>query len=140
MSEATKKGEKFTKAREFLFKNPTIASTLINWRKMHGPTLYKALSLSGVQWDINSKTWSLAKKVSTADQRQIKVSTPALSGDDLTVQVRVIAHEQLINKSVSELLELASALDWLLLRNSGVRKGHYGSGRLVYLKFRLPRS
>jgi len=138
MVEQTKKGEKFAAARRFLKDNPRIASRLMNWQKMHGSTLYKALSLSGVTWDIERKCWKAEKLMYNEAPALVAVTPTRKTGENLTVKVRIIADEEHINRALANLLEMAGALDWVLLRNSGVRKGHYGTGRLVYLVFRIP--
>lgn len=138
MTEQTKKGEKFAKARQFMKENPRVATRLVNWQKMHGPTLYRALGLAGVVWDVEDKCWRASKKGDNEAPALVSVSPARTVDESLIVKVRIIADESQINRSLSNLLEMAGALDWVLLRNSGVRKGHYGSGRLVYLVFRIP--
>ena len=135
MVEQTKRGEKFTQAREYVKAHPRLAKTLMNWQKMHGPTLYKALQLSGVQWDMVKKAWYGPDADSTVDNHRVIVSKPSHAADRTTVQVRIIADPSVVAQVVSDMCEIARALNWLLVRNSGVRKGHYGEKRIVYLKF-----
>jgi len=138
MVEQTRKGQKFQAARTFLQLNPRIASRLMNWQKMHGQTLYKALALSGVSWDKERKCWHEEKRMYNEAPSIVQVTPTRKIGENLTVKVRIIADEEHVNRALASLLEMAGALDWVLLRNSGIRKGHYGTGRLVYLVFRVP--
>lgn len=140
MVEQTKRGEKFVKARQFIKANPRIAARLQNWQKMKGQTLYRALGLMGVEWSVMRKAWSGGEKDNGWIPEAVAVAPARTVDEYLTVKVRIIADEKQISKSLANLLEMARAMDWLLLKNSGVRKGHYGSGRLVYLVFRLPKS
>lgn len=138
MAEQTKRGDKFKAARQFIKANPRIAARLQNWQKMKGETLYRALNLMGVEWSTLRKVWSGGENNNGWIPEVVAVAPAQKEDGYTTVRVRIIADEKVINKSLSNLLEMAGALDWTLVRNSGIRKGHYGSGRLVYLTFRLP--
>lgn len=138
MVEQTKKGEKFLKARQWLKDNPRVASRLLNWQKMRGPTLYKALSLSGVVWDTGRKCWRETEKARSVELPSMQVNPARKVDNSYTVSIRIIADTNKANIAIAGLLEMARALDWVLIRNSKPKKGLYGDTRIAYFVFGLP--
>lgn len=139
MAQATGKGEKFAKAREFMFQHPELSSRLINWRKMKWPALYKAMELCGAKWDIDRKVWGLKAESENGIEVKVKQVPTRTASDQNSVLVRIMSDRHVIAQATNELLELARASNLTVLSVSEPINNRNGEYQRIYVKLHFHR-
>jgi len=125
---AVRTSEKYEAAIAWCDKNKHLLPPMSKHRLMKMENLYAMLDQFGVRWSPSNKLWF------EATDKPAAVIQSAPSG---RVLIRMIAHRDLIEKRVAELIELSEALNWIFVQRSNEYEASAGDFSRVYLTFRV---
>lgn len=132
----TNVGYKFEQARLFVENNPASFHNHPAWRRMSWRLLYATLQAVGAVWSVEDKVWRWAQSPlpRTLPKFAIEREIPLDNG---FVLISIIAHRVFIDRRCAEIVELAEALNWTLVKTSHGYRGENAKYLRRYLKFKI---